>query len=163
MKSITIFERGINSIPVYAKINSRINNKLQEFLHECRDVLFKASSVFPFDLFPDAITVDKHKVNIISKEFFLSEGVHSIPIEMIKDIEVEVGPFFATLKIVPDGYPGNIPEIRYLKRQDALTARQIIQGLMVINKHNLESKLEGIDNDQLLTYVQSVGSSHVIE
>ena len=117
-------------------------DKFESLLERSTKILLKTSSVFPFDFFPDEITIDEFKVNIIFHEFWLSGDIHSIQIDMIKDIEVESEPIFAELKIVPDGYPGHPLAVRFLKKKDAMKARRIIQGLMVARK-------QGIDPSQL--------------
>lgn len=124
-------------------------------------VLLKTSAVFPFDFFPDEITIDESKVNIIFRDFFLSEDVHSIMIEMIRDIEVEAGPFFAVLKLVPDGYPGHALELRYLKKGDALKARRIIEGLMLARRHGVDPAQ--LDNLDLIERIETLGKTNLSE
>jgi len=135
--------------------------KFADVLNASGKVLFKASSVFPFDLFPDEITIDECKINIVFHEFFLSEDIHSITIDMIKDVKVEHGPFFASLKIVPDGYPGQPLEVRYLKKEDAIKARRIVQGLIVARKQGLDpAKLDFYD---FINKIESLGATHLVE
>lgn len=135
--------------------------KFNSLLRDSNKILFKMSSVFPFDFFPDEITIDEYKVNIIFHEFFLSEDVHSITIDMIKDIEVEAGPLFAILKIVPDGYPGKVVEVKNLKRSDAIRARKIILGLMVMKKQGIDPiKLYG---HNFTDKIELLGTTHLVE
>ncbi|MEK7092211.1 MAG: hypothetical protein AAB907_01145 [Patescibacteria group bacterium] len=137
------------------------NEKLDMLLKGSQRILLKASSVFPFDFFPDELTIDENKVNIIFHPFFFSKDVHSIMIEMIRDIEVETGPFLAVLKLVPDGYPGHALELRYLKRNDALKARRIIEGLMVARRHGIDpSKL---DSPDFLKQIETLGKTSLTE
>lgn len=116
--------------------------KLEKLVDATHSVLMKTKTVFPFDLFPDEVTIDENKINIVFREFFFSEDVHSIMIHLIKDVEVETSLLFGTIKIVPDGYPAQPIYVRYLKKSDALKIRRIIQGLML-------SKKEGIDTTKL--------------
>lgn len=136
-------------------------DKFESLLKSSKKVLFQTSGVFPFDFFPDEITIDENKVNIIFHEFFLSDDVHSIMIEMIRDIEVETGPLFAILKIVPDGYPGHALELRYLKKKDALKARRIIEGLMVARRHGIDpAKLDASD---FVDKLELLGKTNLVE
>lgn len=130
--------------------------KLNKLIDGSESILLKASSVFPFDFFPDELVIDKHKVCIIAKEFFLAQDIHSIMIDLIKDVEVETSVFFGTLKVVPDGYPAQPVCIRYLRKEDALKAQRIIQGLMVSNKQGV--KVEEIQDENLCEKVEKVGS-----
>ena len=147
-----------------AQAQSAIDSEMQKFttvLNASEKILFKTSSVFPFDLFPDEITIDECKINIVFHEFFLSEDIHSITIDMIKDVKVEHGPFFASLKIVPDGYPGQPLEVRYLKRGDAVKARRIVQGLIVAKKQGLD--LTKLDVYDFINKIESLGATHLVE
>lgn len=135
--------------------------KIKELLKSAGRVLLKATTVFPFDFFPDQITIDECKVNIVFHSFFLSEDIHSIPIDMIRDIEVEAGPFFATLKIVPDGYPGQPLRIRLLKKKDAIRARKIIEGLIVAKRHGID--MTTLDDINLEENAELIGSTHLSE
>ncbi len=121
------------------------------------NVLFKATAVFPFDFFPDNLSVDKNKVNIVYKEFFASEDIHSILIKNIKDIEIETSPFFATIKIVPDGYPASPIRITYLKKKEAIKARRIIQGLMTCYKEGID--LAKIKSNSLIQKIEDLGQT----
>ena len=148
----------------FAQAKSAIVSEMQKFatvLNASEKILFKTSSVFPFDLFPDEITIDECKINIVFHEFFLSEDIHSITIDMIKDVKVEHGPFFASLKIVPDGYPGQPLEVRYLKRGDAVKARRIVQGLIVAKKQGLD--LTKLDVYDFINKIESLGATHLVE
>src|SRR5687767_10553618 len=112
--------------------------KLEKLLHRSTRTLLKIQTVWPFDLFPDDVAIDESKINIVQREFFASEIVHSIPISSIKDIELECSVFFATLHVVPDGYPQKEVVVPYLKKNEALRARRIIQGLIVTRKENID-------------------------
>jgi len=118
--------------------------KVEEMLDRGNNVLLKISAVWPFDFFPDEVVVDENKVNIICREFFFSEDIHSISIFNIKDISLETNIFFATLKIVPDGYPGQPLSIKFLVKSQAIRMRKIIQGL-------IETSKKGVDINKLPT------------
>lgn len=112
--------------------------KLENLVQRTDRVLLKISAVFPFDFCPDEIIIDENKVNLVIREFFFSAQTHSIMIKMIKDVAIECSPFFATFKLVPDGYPGEPIVIRFLKKNDATRARAIILGLMVSLKEGVD-------------------------
>ena len=158
MKNIAVFDRraGFQSNLLSSEIE-----KFNALVKRSNKILLKTSAVFPFDFFPDEITIDESKVNIIFHEFFLSEDVHSITIDMIRDIEVETSPLFATLKIVPDGYPGHALEVHYLKKKDAIKARRIIQGLMVARKQDID--LAQLDESHFIEEIESLGKTHLAE
>jgi hypothetical protein len=139
-----------------------ITEKLEKLADKSSDVLLKVSTVFPFTLFTHDIIVDPYKVNVVFREFFYSEHIHSIMVKDILDVVVETSVFFATVKIVDQGYTENSVNVSYLKREDALKLRKIIQGLViahrqavdlsVLNPAHIKDKaeelgtVEGIDN-----------------
>lgn len=150
-----------NNVAQSINYQSDMSQKLKLLTNKSSRVLLKASSVFPFDLFPDEISIDGFKVSIISHDFFMSEDIHSVPIDMIKDIELYLGPLFATLRIVPDGYPGHGLEVSYLKRADALKARRIIEGLIISRKQGIDPmELTNFEHDK---QIEEIGSTHLAE
>lgn len=158
MKHNVIFENHISHFPLQ-KINpSAKTMTLTQLMNGSRRIIFKLASVFPFDIFPDEITIDEYKVNIVFHDLF-SEDIHSINIEMIKDINVEISLFFATLKIIPDGYPGHMLTISFLKKDEAVKARSIIQGLMVLRKHRVDD--ENLEKDCFLENMEMLGQTHL--
>ena len=161
-KSKILFDANLNSN--FNAFKSALNKGTQKFtniVNASNVILFRTSSVFPFDFFPDEISIDECKVNIVYHEFFLTEDIHSVTIDMIKDIKIEHGPFLATLKIVPDGYPGQLLEVHNLKRKDAIKARLIIQGLIVARKEGFDPAKITISN--FVNRIQSLGSTHLVD
>lgn len=130
-------------------------NKFDLLLTGSNKALLKMRSVFPFDLFPDEITVDPMKVNIVSREFFFSATTHTIHVKNILDVSVDCSPFFATLKIMYQGFGPNTVDVKYLKKREAQKARRIIQGLALAAREGVDfSKL---DTEELINKVESLG------
>ncbi|HEX7042812.1 MAG TPA: hypothetical protein VF189_06175 [Patescibacteria group bacterium] len=123
-------------------ITSSLGEKMMTFSelkHKSSCILFKARSAFPFDIFPNDIIVDSEKVNVILRLFFGSQQIHSIPIKNISDLSVEHSIFFATLHILPGRvFENQVVSIDKLKRSDAIKARNIIQGLVIADRENVE-------------------------
>lgn len=115
-----------------------ITEKLEKLADKSSDVLLKVSTVFPFTLFTNDIIVDPYKVNIVFREFFYSEHIHSIMVKDILDVVVETSVFFATVKIVDQGYTENSVNVSYLKREDALRLRKLIQGLIIAHRQAVD-------------------------
>lgn len=139
------------------KDGEKNRDKFDRLLNESHIVLLKLKSVFPFDFFPDEITIDPMKVNIVSREFFLSPTTHTIHIRNILDVIVDCSVLFATLRIMYQGFGPNTINVRFLKKREAQKARRIIQGLAVATK-------EGVDFTKLITpelvnKVENIGSA----
>lgn len=112
--------------------------KLDDLAGKSDSVLLKVSTVWPFTVFVNHIIIDPYKVNIIFREFFWSEHIHSVMVKDILDVVVDTSIFFATLTIVDQGYIENSISITYLKRNEALKARKIIQGLIIAHRQSVD-------------------------
>ena len=142
------------------EIQKEISNnerKLDVLVKKSSQVLLNVKSVFPFDLFPDNLTIDSNKVNVVTKAFFASGRVHSIYIEDVYDVFVEAGPIFATLKIVDKGFVENLVEVKYLKKNEAYKARRIIQGLVVAVKDKID--LAGLEGEDFARKIEELGKA----
>ena len=118
-------------------------------------VLIKIKAVFPFDFFPNHISVDVNKVNIVTNDF-LSQRIHSVLIKDISDIYVDSGILFASLNIIDWGFNNNKSiTINYLKKDEASQALKIIQGLMVGARQNVD--LSKIDVPDFKNKVEIIG------
>lgn len=135
--------------------------KLNKLVIGSSQVFLKISSVFPFDFFPDDLTIDDNKVSFIIREFFFSEDIYSIIIKSIKDVEIECGPFFATLKIVPEWFPGKIVQVNYLKKSEAIEARRLILGLICACREGID--VTKLDQDKVKKMVEKVGKIKEVE
>lgn len=118
-------------------------------------VLIRIKSVFPFDFFPNEITVDVNKVNIIIN-YFLSQKVHSVFIKDICDVYVYSDILFSSLHIVDWGFNNNKSiDINYLKKSEAEEALNIIQGLVASSKQNID--VSKIDVPNFKNKVEKIG------
>ncbi len=84
----------------------RGKDKLYRAAIKSHDNLFSANTVFPFILFPDTITLDREKLTIIHRPFFMMAHVTAIRIHDILNAEVDIGPFFGSLRIITRYYSG---------------------------------------------------------
>jgi hypothetical protein len=133
-------------------------SKFENIIEGSSRELYRTKAVFPFDLFPDEVIIDMNKVNIIKKIFFFTQRVHGVFIQDITDIFVSTAPFFATLEIIDSGFIENSIKIPFLKIDDALKARRIIQGLIVAKKQAID--LSGLKDDKdLTTKLEALGES----
>jgi hypothetical protein len=154
LKSINIFSR----IKRPSQNNEEINNDtLSGITRESEIIIFKTKTVFPFTIFPDTIIIDLHKINVIKKDFFLTERVNSIQHEDILNVAVATGPLFATLKIYTRFFTGKPISIVYLKKSDALLAKQLIHGLIIAHRKGVS--LRDVEIRELLSNLQQLGSA----
>lgn len=133
------------------------NKEKFESLVRGSKVLYELRSVFPFDLFPDTVTIDSEKVNITFKDFFLSARLQSYYIKNISYVYVDTGPLFASLNIVDEGLVGQTGTVSYLKKDEALCACRIIQGLIVTHKEDID--LSKIEDKNLVPKIEKLGEA----
>ncbi len=144
----------------HIKEKEKNEKKLDELLFQSHTCLFQIKTVFPFDLFPDTLSVDPGKVDLIGRYFFASDVRTSIPIKDIKSVAVESNILFSTIKIIIDMPQDNSMRVGPLHRHDALRAKRIILGLNVCEKENVDiSKIPG---EELLAKAEELGKTKEI-
>jgi hypothetical protein len=112
--------------------------KLQEAAKESHDILYRAKAIFPFDLFPDIITLDRHKLTIVNRSFFKVETTTSVELGNIMNVQADMGPLFGTLLITSEHFVNNTQTVQYLRRDDVLKMQQLLQGALIANKENID-------------------------
>lgn len=115
-------------------------NELTKVVDSAQEELARARTVFPFDLFPDTVTVDRTQVVIIQRSFFFVGGTTSIRLEDILNVTANVGPFFGSIKISTRYFDPDKPyEVRRLWREDALRVQAIVQGLIIATQKEIDT------------------------
>lgn len=118
----------------------KAEKQLEHAIGGSHEILARATTVFPFTLFPDTITVDRTKLTIAHRVFFSVAEVMSIPIEDILNVTVSVGPFFGSLKIYTRFFdPKEAYEIDWLWRDDARKLKRIVQGYVIALQQKVDS------------------------
>lgn len=110
-------------------------DKLEMLADLSHQVLFEAKSVYPYELWPDKITICLNRITITYKKPF-SVDERPIPIEYLNTAHVTRGMFFASLSIETFGVEKPNP-IHHLKIDDARTARRYILGLIECKKNGI--------------------------
>lgn len=124
--------------------------KLEKLLKGSGEILIQLKSLFPFDLFPDEISVSLNKVDITIRQFFsFNNYYYSFPIEDINQIFVSSSIFFAALEIVHK--EGTAPvKIKFLEKDKALKTARLIRGLMTAKKQGVDPVLLANLNKKIL-------------
>lgn len=131
--------------------------KLDNLAQMSARILFRASTVFPFHLFPSEIVIDENQVSIIDRNFFKVATINSIVLTDIKSVIVNTSTFFGSLTLntlMPNSQPFTL---EYLWRSEAMEARRIIQGLIVARTQKID--LSKISTPDILSRVNTIGSS----
>jgi hypothetical protein len=123
------------------------------------EVLLKARTVFPFDFFPDTITLDREKLSIINRFFFWTARITSVPVRDILSVEADVGPFFGSIRITSRYDPVKSLSINFLWRKDALLLRKLLQGYIIAHERNLECSK--IKKPELVYLLNELGQGEI--
>ncbi len=97
----------------------------------------KLKTFFPFDLFPDKISIDLIKITIGKNIFFSSSQIKNILMKDIVYVKTETSIFMATLKITEGRDKQNPYVIKPLKKDDAIKAGKIISRLVIGRSESL--------------------------
>lgn len=132
-------------VPAHNEVNEEEANEakreLARAIHGSQEVLETATTVFPFTLFPDTVTVDRAKLTITHRLFFRDAEIMSIRIEDILNVTAHTGPFFGSLHIVSRIMNPDKPyTINYLRRSDTLKLKRILQGYVIAMQNNIDCR-----------------------
>lgn len=132
--------------------------ELRATIGTSHEVLFRATTVFPFTLFPDTVTVDRSKLTVTHRTFFKVGELISIRIEDILNVVAQVGPFFGSVKISTRFFDERTPaRVNYMWRHDALRLERIIQGYIIALKKNID--VTPLSAKELSGLLDSLGQS----
>ncbi|MGH7240832.1 MAG: hypothetical protein ACREGB_00880 [Candidatus Saccharimonadales bacterium] len=141
-----------------ASTDGKDARKLRSVVRESHTILVKARAVFPFQLFPDYVNIDRHKLTIIHRQFWGIEQTVSVPIENIKNVEADFGPFFGTVTVTSDLFINNTQSVHFLWRHEAKTIQKLLQGAIVAQREGVD--LNKIEIRQLRKLLIDLGSGH---
>lgn len=128
----------------------------KQYIEDSKKVLITANTVFPFTPFPDTVIVDRTKVTIVQRTFFMTAKTISLRIEDILNVSTSVGPVFGSIRIATrvmstvDHF-----EINYFWRRDAIQLKHVIQGY-IIALHG-ERDIEHLSNEELIPMLSDLG------
>lgn len=136
--------------------------KLTQAIVASSKPLMKATTVFPFTLFPDTIVVDRAKITITHRVFFGTAEVLSVRVEDVLNVMADVGPIFGSVKIVTRFFNAEKPyAVNYLWRGDALRIKRILQGYVIATQKEIDCS--SLDTWRLSRLLEELGSSGASE
>jgi hypothetical protein len=113
--------------------------KLRDAVDQAQNILIQARAVFPFDLFPDTITVDRQKLTVVHRQFWGMKQTTSVPHADITNIQADIGPLFGSLTVTSEFFINNTQTIRYLPKHDVLAIQQLVQGFILASKGDIDT------------------------
>lgn len=149
------------NVMVSQQAKTKALHELHKIAESSQEVLASASTVFPFDLFPDHVTVDRTQVSIAHRTFLWMGDITSVRIEDILNVTANVGLIFGSLRISTRFFDPDKPyEIPRLWREDALRLQAIIQGLLIASKKEIDAS--ALDGAQLVQEAERLGQPSTI-
>lgn len=136
--------------------------KLERLVRSSQKTLFTVSAVFPFDPFPDQISIEPLQVNISKKSFFFTYHMQTIPLRNVADVFLQTSLLFASIKIIDLNYGlENSVRVDYLPKGKACRARRIIQGLVIALKEGID--LSHLPPHELVLKAEQLGDARDID
>jgi hypothetical protein len=129
--------------------------ELVEITEKSQDILYEATTVWPFTLFPDTITLDREKLTIANRAFWRVATITSVPVGEIMSAEATVGPFFGSLDLTFRFFANNERKIKFLTRQDATKLQRLIHGYIIA--HRREIDVSSVSKDELCKLLVELG------
>lgn len=123
-----------------------VNQPSAQDISNENEFLFKFKSVFPLDLFPDEVILDKLKISIIKRDFFFSKRIITFPMTGTIQVQMFRGPVMSRVTIddTTTIHQEPIP-INNVWLDDALRFHNLVQGMVIgmrqgINLMNMSRK-----------------------
>jgi hypothetical protein len=131
-------------------------HELHQVVEHSNQILVRADTVFPFTLFKDTVSVDRTKVTIIKRNFFMSSETISIRIEDILNVTTTLGPLFGSIKIVNRIFNTEKPTtVDHLWRQDAVRIKHILQGYVIAMQRDIDCST--LSKEKLIPMLAELG------
>jgi hypothetical protein len=130
-------------------------SKLEAVVKKAQNILVKSTAMFPFQLFPDTITIDRQKLTVVHRDFFTTKQTVSVQFSDIKNIQADIGPFFGSLTVTSEHFINNTQTIKNLPKQEVLKIQQLVQGFIIAHKENVD--LSEIGDHKLVELLNQLG------
>lgn len=155
-------EGTLEAIKELVKERAKNYQRLNALLAKSESVpLYRLSTFWPLKFFPVHIEISSDRINITFWIFMFSGKVISLTTDIIQEVSIESGPLFSALKIETNKPMEPLVEVNYLKKEEAMKARRIIQGLITARKN--EVNLENINPKELAEKLEGIGKTKQIE
>lgn len=128
---------------------------LEQVVQESNEVLATFRGVFPFDIFPDEVIIDKQSITII-RHFFIgiSQRVNSHFDDLVNS-EVNLGPFFGSINVYSKYFTEGVERVNWLSRDGAQALHEILQGLLITRKEGVD--LKDLSREEIIFKLRQIG------
>jgi hypothetical protein len=136
--------------------------ELKDAIEESSDVLYSATTVFPFTLFPDTVTVDRTKITVCHRSGFRIADIMSMRIEDILHVSATSGPFFGSIHVsnrVFNNKSDQQYDVNYFWRDDAYKLKHIINGYMIALQKEIDCS--SLPTEELAEMLEKLGEDEL--
>jgi hypothetical protein len=147
-------------MPITNDNNGQQNrDKIRSLAIDSNNVLCVVRSVFPFQLFPSILTVEKTKV-VHTQNYLFGSYSESIIIANIATVMIQTSFFLSAIEIRNKAAAAPPLNITHLPTAQAKEAVDLIRGLMVSYETNAD--LTKIPSPELAESIQKIGNTKTI-
>lgn len=154
-------KRTVVVLPEKLRTQQQDKNLVAGLVRKSNRILTTISThKFPIDLFPDTINVEEGRVTVITRYFFFSSQVHSVDIKDISNVMINVSPFFAELVIISKTFAENEIRIKNLRKNEAVFARRIIEGLRSFESKQIDTS--NYKKEELIAKLEELSTTEIV-
>lgn len=131
-------------------------DELQALSEQSERVLYEART---FSIFhPSSIIIDREKINIIQKRWWVFQKKFPILIGDIKTVVANSALFFSEIRFEITGYEENPDVIRPFLSHVAIKTKRLILGLIIAKQEGLD--LSKYSDEEVVKELEKIGRSH---
>jgi hypothetical protein len=105
--------------------------RLAEITNQAHDNLFESRPLPMFFGERYTITVDRQKLTVGRQSLFKSIQTTSVQNRDVINVQADMGPLYGTLIITSKHFLNNVQTAKYMRRQDVIRGRRLLQGLII--------------------------------
>lgn len=118
--------------------------------------LLRIKGSWPFDLAPDELIIEEKRLIIKRNNFPFGGSVVTLPLQKLTTFEVNQAYFYSALYIKGEGNTLNTI-IQWLKPEDALKAKEVVDGLRLKESESIEIKTE--NKEEMVEALKTLGQT----
>lgn len=122
---------------------------------DSQEELARFRGVFPFDLFPDEIIINKTNITVIRHYFFFVSQKLICHFDDLVNSHVNVGPFFSSISIISKYFTDGQEDVKWLSRQDGEKVHAVLQGLLLSRKEGVD--LKRLPKEEIIDKLIAIG------
>lgn len=129
-------------------------------INDGNEFLYKFKSLFPFELFPDEVILDKLKITIIQREAIIYKRVTTIPLTGTVNVQISRGILTSQISIIETStLKQEEVIIKHVLNSDAARFHQIVEGIVIGMRQGIN--FIEMNKDETLTSAKKWGAVEI--